>query len=368
MENQFKKRELWINKAFFIKHERLISFIAFIAGFIFDGLTLTYVDLFEASFILALYLLVIFVCIIVFNAIGVRGVRSSFSMWVHRLIPYVIQFMFGTLFNASFIFYTVSAELSTSWPFILLVAAVVLINEIYRKRHEQLTFQMVIFFMATFLFLAFAIPLHSGKLGTGAFVLSGFFSLVILAFLAYLLNKFCTNRFNEKRELRIFAVGLIYVLINVCYFANLIPPIPLALKQIGVYHSITKIGNDYLVTYEKTPKYFFWQKESRVLHLASGEGAYVWSAVFAPGTLSVPIVHEWRRFDPSSNKWVTVSEVEFPIIGGRDGGYRGYSFIKGITEGKWRTFIKTLNDQHLGNISFEVVRASSTPLLSSGVK
>jgi hypothetical protein len=45
-------------------------------------------------------------------------------------------------------------------------------------------------------------------------------------------------------------------------------------------------------------------------------------------------------------------------VGGRDGGFRGYSFKKNIQPGTWRVDVETAEGLLLGRIGFEVVTAS----------
>lgn len=365
--NSVTKKKIRINKEFLVENEGLISFLAFVAGFIFDGLTLTHVDLYEAAIILGSYLVVIALGIVIFNAVGVREVRNNFSRRFVKIIPFVIQFMFGTLLNASFIFYTASAELSISWPFIFFLGLIILVNEIFHQRHQQLTFQFCIFFVSAFLYMSFAVPLVTGKMGDAIFLLSGALSLGALSILALVLSKVSKDRFLEQRKSRIFFVLLIYTIINVSYFRNIIPPIPLALKEINVYHSVVRVDGSYEVTFEEVPRIPIIKGE-KIYHALSGESVYVFSSVFAPTTLSLPIYHEWRRYDETRKDWVLESRVKFPISGGRDGGYRGYSMKTNIGEGRWRVDITTGNDLHLGKITFKVERVKWPPILTTATK
>ncbi|MBI2474660.1 MAG: DUF2914 domain-containing protein [Candidatus Taylorbacteria bacterium] len=350
-------------KDFFVRNERLVSFVAFVAGFIFDGLTLIYVSLHEAAVILGLYLIVIALGIIVFNAVGVRNIQNPYIVRFSRLIPYIIQFMFGTLLNASFIFYTASAQLSISWPFILFLAAIVLVNEVFHKRHQVLTFQLAIFFVSTFLYLAFAVPLYSGKIGDEIFLLSGSLSISALVVLGAVLSSAAKERFYEKRRTRIVVIGAIYLLINIAYFYNLIPPIPLALKDVGVYHSVLRVGDHYNAKYEES-RATFWRREALTVHVVPGESVYIFSAIFAPADLKVPIYHEWFHYNETAKRWDSENKLPFSIIGGRDGGYRIYSLKSNISQGKWKVDITTGSSQHLGSIAFRVERVAEKPLLA----
>ncbi len=360
MENKNSNKD----KGFLARRGRTVSAIAFISGFIWDGLTLTFVDLSGAAIILGIYLAVIAVGIIVYQGISVRyekGWKRKFA----NVIPYVIQFMFGTLFNASLIFYTRSAELSGSWPFLLFLLAAVFSNEIFRTKQNHITFQIALFFLAEFLFLVFALPIAVGKIGSDVFIWSGLISLTVLGIVVFSLSKVAKERSLEARRTRIFIVILIYAFLNYGYFANLIPPIPLALKDAGVFHSVVKINGSYNVKYEPAPSYVFWRKEDKVFHQFNNAPVYIWSAVFAPSAFSLSVYHEWYYFDTATNQWALKSKTEFDMVGGRGGGYRGYSMKNNLLPGKWRVDITIGTGQRLGRVFFDLVSAATAPVLKT---
>ncbi len=149
---------------------------------------------------------------------------------------------------------------------------------------------------------------------------------------------------------------------TVLYFSHVIPPVPLSLKHIGVYHTLERVGGVYAVSYEKPAWYVFWRDTDATFTLPLSEGrAYCFSAIFAPGGLSTPVVHQWEKYDPISGQWQQQSKYSFPINGGRDQGYRGWT-AKTLSAGKWRCDVETENGQLIGRLSFEAVEASAAAL------
>ncbi|MFM2357617.1 MAG: hypothetical protein RJA61_354 [Candidatus Parcubacteria bacterium] len=92
---------------------------------------------------------------------------------------------------------------------------------------------------------------------------------------------------------------------------------------------------------------------------------YVFSAVFAPTRLNTNIVHKWQYFDYTINRWATASTIEFPIVGGEDGGYRGYSTKSSLTEGDWRVNIETRQGQVIGRVKFRVIYSENKPVIET---
>jgi hypothetical protein len=65
------------------------------------------------------------------------------------------------------------------------------------------------------------------------------------------------------------------------------------------------------------------------------------------------VCHVWSRKTPDG--WVQTDRLPFDISAGRENGYRGYTFKRGVTPGKWRVAVETMRGQTLGDITFDVV-------------
>ena len=81
--------------------------------------------------------------------------------------------------------------------------------------------------------------------------------------------------------------------------------------------------------------------------------------MFAPIQLKTNVVHRWRRYDETAGTWRTESTVRFPIVGGREGGYRGYSTKSQPANGRWRVDIETPDGLLIGRVAFSVARGSA---------
>ena len=347
---------------FIKRNERKISFAAFVAGFVFDWLTVKYMELEEAGLVLGGYLISIAVLSFIQNYVLARNIDGKIAKNLARYAPFIIQFMFGTLFNAAFIFYSESAELYSSWPFLLFLIFIVISNELLRKRISALDLQLSMLLIATILYFIFATPIVIKRIDSFAFILANFLSLLFIILLMFALRKWAKERFFEKHIILMFNTIIIFAGINFVYFKNIIPPIPLVLKNAGLYHSVTKIGNDYKVLYEPS-RNKFWSKEDRVFRTTSRETAYIFTSVFAPSKINLSIYHEWRRYDFKSQKWILVNKIGYNMVGGRKDGYRGYTFMRNISPGKWRVYVTDERGRRLGRISFEVRHTESLPVL-----
>jgi hypothetical protein len=175
------------------------------------------------------------------------------------------------------------------------------------------------------------------------------------------------KRFLESARLIAGVSSILVFAVVGSYFTGVLPPLPLTLKEAGIYHSLTHTGGAYTVTTEQKETWYT-SILPQTLHIVPGEPLVAYSAVFAPGAFNSDIEHVWERSDDTKKKWVQVSLVAFTLSGGRNGGYRGYSEISSPQEGKWRVFVRTTSDQVIGKVSFTVVHTDSEPALQSIAK
>jgi hypothetical protein len=279
----------------------------------------------------------------------------------------IIQFAFGGLFSTFFIFYMRSSSLTQNWFFLLILLALLFGNEIWKKHYERLTFQISVLFVSFYLFLIFLLPVLFHRLGADLFILSGIISLALAFVFLVPIRRGAQEKFEASHNfLRASLLG-IFVLMNVLYFANIIPPIPLSIKDSGVYHQITKINSGDLTTpaiYEAKGEETSWfDRFTRypVFHSRVGESVYAFSAIFSPINFATQIIHQWQYYDEVKKVWVDKNKVTLPITGGRAEGFRTYSVSRSLVPGLWRVRVETPAGQILGNINFQVEISTSTP-------
>lgn len=342
-------------KSWFEKNEKYLTAGFFIGGLIVDNLTLTRIDqLFDNLIILSYLFLAILSIILISLAQTNRAIKYaprfvSFS----KYFPLATQFAFGGLFSAYIIFYIKASSWATSWAFILIIVGLFIGNERFRKQYKEVGFQINILFIALFSFMIFFVPVVLKKMGDEIFILSGFLSLVLIWLFIKFISRFILNINKErKKKMHTHIVG-VFLVFNLMYFLNIIPPIPLSLKEIGVYRNIEKsFDGDYLFTEVKVPWYSFG---NNFIEISQGP-VYIYSSIFAPTDLKTEIIYEWSRFDEQKKKWVKYSEINYPIKGGRGGGYRGYVYSSNLGIGEWRVEVKTKSDLVVGRIKFEIVK------------
>jgi len=350
-------------KALYQKYERYVTPIAFGGGFVWDNFTLR-IDLWLQNLQFLAYLIFAGCAILFINAYDTGRIHGHLAEKASRFTPLFLQFIFGGLFSAFLVFYSRSGSLAAAWPFLLMLVIFFAGNEFFRKGYLRLTFQMSVFFIALFSYAVFALPLVVGKIGDIVFIASGTAALLGIGIIAYLFSRVMPERLHQNRHALALSISSIYIFFQILYFANIIPPIPLVLKESGIYHSIEPArgeGYIYQVSYEPAPWYLFFKEQSDTFHRTGDQPVYSYSAIFAPAKFNMPIFHRWQYFDEAADEWTERARIQFAITGGRDGGYRGYTFKENIQPGKWRVEVITESDQILGRRTFKVLEAEAPP-------
>lgn len=346
-------------------YERYISPLSLLAGFLSDNFfLLKRVDLFFTNALLFTYLVLAAVGIALINLIEAGKVRVGWAIHSTPFIPIVMQFCFGGLFSGYLSLYSRSAAVPLSWVFVIALAALLLANERFTRFYMRFSVQIGLYFFSLFSFLEFFLPVVFHQIGPLMFFAAGLLSLAAIAAFITALAKIAPQRFRESRTHALASVGVIFVVFNVLYFGNVIPPLPLALKDAGVYHSVVHLQDGtYQLTGEVVPWYESFLRYNTTFDQSPGGRVYVYASVFAPSGLTTEILQEWQRYDPPSKQWVTTDTISYPIQGGRDGGYEGYSYKGYLTPGPWRVNVVTQYGQLIGRVTFTVVDSTSSPPL-----
>lgn len=355
---------LYLLRHWYNKYERYLIPGALILGFLLDFLTFQLINFDSALTILAVHLIIAGLGISFINLYDADYFRKRLFPFLRVFMPLVVQFSFGAILSASILFYSFSGTLQSSWPFILVIIFLALANEIFKKHYTKPVFQFGVYFFCLFSFVILLLPYLIHVLGPMIFLLSGLVSVLLIALFIKLLWKNVPKIRRQVKPISGVIIGT-FVLMNFFYFLRIIPPFPLSLRSIDIYHHVEKTtqGNYSVLKEDKNVLDFFRFYE--IFHkVSSGDEVYIFSSVFSPTNLNLEIIHEWQYLD-SKRKWQTVSSIPFPIIGGRKDGYRGYSLKRDLGEGKWRVNVKTTSGQIIGRIHFKLIKSEIAPSLEA---
>lgn len=344
------------------RNEHRLSTLVFVVGFVADVITFTFLELPVVNLIFVAYLLLAALFTFLTHAFRRYAMHpSAVRRGIAVLAPLATSFTIGGLLSGFLIFYTKSAAVSVSWPFLLMLALIFFGNEFFRSYKSHIAFQTVLFFFALYAYFIFALPLYVNRMGPEIFIWSTVFALLLFALFLAILSFTGRRRLEATLPRIIGGAAFVTLTVTLLYFSGLVPPIPLTVKESGIYHHIARTGDEYQITHERFGR---WSRfVERTVHHVPGTPLYAYSAVFAPSAFSANVVHRWERYDETQKQWVRQSMVAFTLSGGRAGGYRGYSIKSDPAPGTWRVSIETTEGQVIGRLRFEVVNVATPPPL-----
>jgi len=313
-----------------------------LCGFLADVLTFQTLDLSTSFILLAIH------AVVVMAAMSLGATHAT----LQRFAPLALQFSFGALLSSSLVFYWFSGAFSASWPVMLLLAVLGASNEAFRTWYLRTDVRIGTFTFVLFSFFAMVMPYAFRTLAAWTFALAGVSSFTLSILLVMAVTRASEARTRERRHLGAI-VGTVSVMFVALYFVGAIPPVPLAIREAGIFHNVVRQGNAYvLVGDEET----FIERllPGRVITNDADGRIYAFTTIFAPTALNTTIYHRWQRFDPDASTWVTASRLSYAIRGGREDGYRGYTYKTGLAPGEWRVIVETERGQELGRIPFTV--------------
>lgn len=350
------------------KYERPISSFSLFFGFIFDLLTISRLDAtFTSIYILSHLVLIGVFIVLIHRKERFRDDELDPTKW-HFWYVNALQFLFGGILSTFLISYFRSADIFVTWPFILLLAMAFISNEVLKRHYIRLSFQISLYFLSVYSFSIFIVPILFHRLGAFMFLISGFFSLVYISLFIYVLFLLIKDKFSDSKKSLIFLIGGMFLAINILYFTNLIPPIPLSLKDAGIYNSVERnLQGNYTVTREDRGIFSYFEFYKK-FHQVYGEPVYAYSAIFSPTNLNTTVIHEWSHYNEYTALWEIKNTVELNVIGGRGNGFRTYSVRNNLEQGKWIVDVKTPQGQLIGRLRFRVINVGSMPKLETIIK
>src|SRR5205823_3438890 len=161
--------------------------------------------------------------------------------------------------------------------------------------------------------------------------------LVSFAFMLVMVALLLANEFGPFRRL-----GLAVFL--GAYLLRVIPPVPLSIPFIGVYHSVERSGEQYRLAHER-PSWRIWHNGDQHFRAQEGDRVFVFFRVFSPTRFADEVRMAWYR---KQDGWVLQDSIPIRITGGRAEGFRGYGFKTNYQPGAWKVQIETNDGREIG--------------------
>lgn len=343
-------------RSFISTYEKYFLILFFIGGFIFDSLTLGRIDRTYDLTVLCSHMTFLTITLYLYNLVDDGRWENTILERFQMYFPLAIQFFFGGLSSAYVIFFSRSVSLTKTLSFFIILVALLIANEFLKKRISNKYFQFSVYFFVNFTFSIFIVPVLIKQMNTMVFIFSGLTSLVFtILFITFIYRSSPSTRAEISIAKQFRIVFILYAIINVFYFTNLIPPVPLALQSGMVAHNVQKENNSYIVTYEQEEWYIFWRDHRIKFIHQPEERVFIFASIFAPTAIKKSIYHRWKWYNEVSKKWEISDKISYQITGGRDEGFRGYTYKDNVKPGLWKVDVITEEGLILGVIDFEII-------------
>ncbi|MFH2130324.1 MAG: DUF2914 domain-containing protein [bacterium] len=337
----------------FNKIRRFLPAIAFFLGFTWDSFNMgRHVSFFSLLVLTSYYFGASIILIIL-----VREVKPRWKTW----LDFLVRFFFGGLFSALVVFYFKSS--GSLYTFLVVVGLAVLLvaNEFLAKKYGNRALDWALFAICSTMYLNFLIPHIAHSIEPIWFYLSCLVSLVLV----FVIHHIATMRQRSDmpfsgiyiyyiKELRMFAptFGVVFLLV-VLYWFQLIPPVPLVLKESYICKDFSSENDIYRCRIEKQD---FWQTvgiNEEVIHFEEGQKIYNLSAIFAPTRIAVNLEQRWWFWDEGKHLWLSKGVINLPMVGGRKQGWRTFSYIQtAVRQGRWKVETALKNGAILADYYF----------------
>jgi len=346
-------------KRFYHDHEALCTASFFAAGFLFDTLFVGRIDRIHNVVHQAIYLSL---CAWL-TGLEVREHQGAFApptrlatAW--RYHEAATHFMLGTLLNIYTLFYFKSASLAASLAFLAFWGALLGVNELRPFPGSATTLRMTLFSLCLVSYFGYLVPMLAHEIGPWIFLASLAASGAVVAVLAWRLGRRLREQPRAAWRMVAAPFACVAAAFAALYFAKLIPPVPLSLSDIGIYHDAKRDGEAYEL-YSARSAWRFWEKGDQTFLARPGDKLYCFVSVFSPTRFHEELRLRFFRDDPARG-WLPSDAIPLPVTGGRDGGFRTVSIKTHYQPGRWRVVVETSDERELGRLGFRVIEDLST--------
>lgn len=354
MDSPPRPRILERAQDFYRRNEPACTVGLFVAGFLFDTLAVGRIDKLHNIIHQASYL---FLCAFL-TSLELRELYGTFAppgrlknAW--RYQAGATHFMLGTLLNIYTLFYFKSASLGTSFVFLALLAGLLAVNELKPFENSGAILRMTLFSLCLVSYFTYLVPTLVGSIGALPFLGTLAASSLCIAALAWWLKGHLPDPARVLKRHLILPYAAVALGFAALYFLKIIPPVPLSLSYIGVYHDVRREGGRYALTMTR-PRWKFWQRGDQTFLSRPGDAIHCFVSVFSPTRFQERLKVRWEFQDPRAG-WRGADAIPLDITGGRDEGWRGFTVKSKYKPGRWRVRVETSDRRELGRIALTVV-------------
>lgn len=351
-------------REYYDKHEQRIAIGFFIGGFLFDIVTLDRIDSWFTIGQQVVYLLVLQAALLQMFFEETKPppvLEKMFVMkrWYYDYRTAIVHFVFGNLLNLYTIFFFKSSSLLVSFGFMVFMVLLLVANESSRFKALGLAFKFALLSLCYLAFFAYVIPVFAGSMGVLIFLFSMLVGCLPLVGVGWWIQTYLPALFEKAKKQILLPMAFVLLGFLSLYMVKLIPPVPLSLPFIGVYHGVEKVDDVYRLSHER-PWWRFWHNGDQNFYAQRGDKVYVFFRIFSPTRFADQVLVRWYWKD-NRHGWVLQDSIPIRIVGGRDEGFRGFGVKTNYQPGEWKVQVETTDEREIGRVYFDLEIAPETP-------
>jgi len=270
----------------------------------------------------------------------------------------ILSFFLGTLLNVYTVFFFKSSSLLVSFSFMLVMIGLLLLNEFGAFRRLGVAFRFALLSLCGLSFCATVVPMVFGRVGTLVFLVSMATACVPMLALAAGVRRWAPDRYLAARQQMLVPFGVMLIVFLGAYVLRVIPPVPLSIPFIGVYHAVERNEDSYRLSHER-PAWAFWRNGDQKFRAQPGDRLYVFFRVFSPASFADEVSVQW--FLRQERGWALQDTIPIRIVGGRAEGFRGYGVKSKYPPGEWKVHVETTDGREIGRVYFDVEAVAASP-------
>jgi hypothetical protein len=345
---------------YYSQNETKINISFFIGGIIFDVFTLSDIDslssiIQQIIYIIGVGLLLYYDFLDRHNLLSIQSEKIK-KLWQYRDVA--IHFLMGGVLNLYSLFFLKSSSFMASFVFLGFMLAMIIANELKIVQENKINLKIALYFICIFSFFALIYPLFLGFVGWLPFSMA----FISTALVIYLVYKLLVRKINDSKILSraLLLPGLSIInLFLLFYCLGWIPPVPISVNEIGIYHNIEKTGDGDYILYSEKPWWKFWESGDQEFMAEPGDSVFLFVRIFSPARFNDSVTLHWQLYDKKRG-WQTTDQIKMQIMGGRREGYRGYAFKQKYQDGDWRVLVETNDGHEIGRQNFKIMQTSES--------
>lgn len=263
----------------------------------------------------------------------------------------ILSFFLGTLLNVYTVFFFKSSSLLVSFSFMLVMVALLVLNEFGPFKRLGVAFRFALLSLCGLSFCATVVPMVFGRVSTLVFLVSMASACVPMLALAAWVRRSAPGRYLAARQQMLVPFGVMLVVFLGAYLLRVIPPVPLSVPFIGVYHGVERTQETYRLSHERPP-WAFWRNGDQQFRAQPGDRLYVFFRIFSPASFADEVSLHW--FHREARGWALQDTIPIKIVGGRAEGFRGYGVKSKYPAGEWKVQVETTDGREIGRVYFDV--------------